>query len=264
MLGFVVNVVVSLALILVASAHSLAQSAEDAIVIVEGRTGVDTPGLESSGGQESAESRWATSSPVLQAIAAARSYWSAEDSGFEEDLRVLDYASGSFTRSGAEQHAVLFKMSDQPRSFPPMGLAIVEGDRLVRNIAFVTIAQSIRALPDIDADGQDELALHGAFVGQGMISRGVTLAEFGDEGLDDFASAITLESACNSDYRHYGASAARLSIVPGSEITVEHFRQESCDTETWEPVGEPEPLQPIPDSQKTDYIEIPLGDSATD
>ncbi len=260
----IARLVASSALIFAALTQSPAQAAEGAVVIVEGRTGVDAPTSEGSNVQAADESRWDTSPPVLQAIAAARSYWSAEVPGYTENLRVLGFASGSFTRPDVEQHAVLFRMSNQPRSGPPMGLAIVERDQLVRNIAFVAIAHSVEALPDIDADGRDELSLRGEFVGQGLVSRGVALAEFGDEGLDDFGWAITFESACNAGYGDTGALAARLSVVPGAEIIVEQYRQPSCDVESWEPLGEPEPLQAISDSEKTVYTEISLGDTVTD
>jgi len=260
------KLVVYTALIGCALGSSLIQAAEDPapVVIVEGRTGVDTPSGGSPGAPAADGSRWETSPPVLQAIAAARSYWSAKDPNYREKLRVWGFASGAFTRPDVEQHAVLFMMSNIPRSWPPMGLAIVEGDRLVRNIAFVTIAQSVRALPDIDSDGLDELAFGGMFMGQGMVTEGVTLAAFGDVGLDDFGKATTFESACGAGYGDTGAFAARLSVVPGAEIIVEQYRQPSCDSETWEPVGEPEPLQPISTNEKTVYNEIPLGVTVTD
>ena len=246
--------------------QSLTRAAENPVpvVIFEGRTGVEAPG--GGGPDEPADdvSRWETSPPVLQAITAARSYWSAEDSNFQEKLRVWGSASGAFTRPDAEQHAVLFMMSNIPHCCPPMGLAIVEGDQLVRNIAVVKTAQSVRAAPDIDGDGRNELVFGGGFMGQGMVTESVTLAAFGDEGLDDLGWAITFESACDAGYGDTGADASRLSFVPGGEIIVERFRQSSCDSDTWEPVGEPEPLQPIADNEKADYVEIPLGATAAD
>jgi hypothetical protein len=262
----VVNLVVYTILIGCALGQSLVQAAEDpaAVVIVEGRTGMDTASGESPGEPADDGSRWETSPPVLQAIAAARSYWSAEDPNYQENLRVWGSASGAFTRPAVEQHAVLFMMSNIPRCCPPMGLAIVEGDRLVRNITFVTIAQSVEALPDIDGDRRNELAFGGGFMGQGLVTEGVTLAAFGEEGLDDFGRATIFESACGAGYGDTGALAARLSIVPGSEIMVENYRQPSCDSETWEPVGEPEPLQPISATEKTVYTDIPLGVTVTD
>ncbi len=245
--------------------QSPTQAAENPVpvVIIEGRTGVEAPSGGSPDQPAADGSRWETSPPVLQAIAAARSYWSAENPDFQEKLRVWGSASGAFTRPDVEQHAVLFMMSNIPHCCPPMGLAIVEGDQLVRNIAVVTIAQSVRTMPDIDGDGRDELIFGGGFMGQGLVTEGVTLATFGEEGLDDFGKATTFESACGAGYGDTGALAARLSVVPGAEIIVQHYRQPSCDLEIWEPVGEPEPLQPISSNEKTVYTEIPLGVTAT-
>jgi hypothetical protein len=247
-------------------AHSLIQAAESPapVVIVEGRTGMDAPSTESPAQSAADGPQWETSPPVLQAIAAARSYWSAENPNFEEKLRVWESASGAFTRPGAEQHAVLFMMSNIPHCCPPMGLAIVEDDRLVRNIAFITIAQSVRAIPDIDGDGRDELVFGGGYMGQGMVTEGVNLAAFGEEGLDDFGKASIFESVCGAGYGDEGAFASSLSVVSGPEIIIEHYRQPSCDSETWEPVGEPAPLQPISGDEKTVYTEIPLGITVTE
>jgi hypothetical protein len=264
---FAANLVVYTVLIGCAQGQSPIQAAEDPspIVIVEGRTGMAEPSGDSPDkpAEPAADgSRWETSPPVLQAIAAARSYWSTENPVYEERLRVWPSASGAFTRPGVEQQAVLFMMSPIPRGFPSMGLAILEGDRLVRTIAFATLAQTVRAIPDLDGDGRDELAFSGMFVGQGTVAHGVTLAAFVEEGLDDFGRASIYESSCGAGYGDTGALAARLSVVPGSEIMIEHYRQPSCDSETWEPVGEPEPLEPIPVERKTVYTEISLEGAA--
>lgn len=252
----VAKLVVSTALIGCALCPFQTRAAEDTapVVIVEGRTGVDAPGAEAP----AEDVHWEISPAVLQAIAAAGRYWSEEDPSFEEKPQVRGAASGAFTQPDAEQHAVLFMMSNFPRGFPPMGLAIVEGDELVLNLAFVTIAQSVRALPDIDGDGLDELAFGGGFVGQGLAVEGATLAAFGENGLDDFGQAIVFESACGAGYGDTGALAASLSVDSDAEIIVQNYRQPSCESETWEPVGEPEPLGPISDSEKTVYTEISL------
>jgi hypothetical protein len=243
-------------LILCALGQAQIQAAEDPapIVIVDAR--MAEPADDAS--------RWETSPPVQQAIAAARNYWSTQNPEFEENLRMRGSATGAFTRPDVEQHAVLFMMSNIPRCCAPMGLAIVEGERLVRNIAFDTIAQNVRAIPDVDGDGRNELAFGGSFVGQGQVTEGITLAAFGDDGLDDFGQAIIFESACGAGYGDTGALAARLSVGPGAEIIVEQFQQLSCDAETWESVGEPQALQAISDRQKTVYTEIRPGVTVTE
>ncbi len=224
-----------------------------AIVIAEGRTGIDGPGEPVDD-----KARWETSPPVLQAIAAARQYWSKKNPGYEENVRVLGAASGAFTQPDVEQHAVLFMMSNQPRCCPPMGLAIIGSGQLVRNVAFDAIAQSVRAIPDIDGDRRHELAFGGSFVGQGLTTQGVRLASFDEEGLDDFAQATIFESACGAGYGDTGALAARLSFVPGTGIIVEHYQQSSCDAETWVATGEPQSLEPLSDQEMTTYSEIPF------
>lgn len=256
MRSYIGRLIVCTVLNLCAFGQAPLQAAESPapVVIVDGRA--DKPTDDAS--------PWETSAPVQQAIAAARSYWSAKDPEYKENLRIRGSSIGAFTQPDVKQHAVLFMMSDIPRCCAPMGLAIVEGERLVRNIAFDAIAQTIRAIPDIDGDGRNELALGGGFMGQGLVTEGITLAAFGDNGLDDFGQAIVFESACGAGYGDTGALAARLSVGPGTTIVVEQFQQLSCDVDTWESEGEPQPLQAIADQDKTVYIDIPLEVTVTE
>ncbi len=256
MRSYIGSLLVFTALIVCPFGHAETQAAESPapIVIVDGR----------EGGPADDASPWETSIPVQQAIAAARSYWSAQDPEYKEHLRIRGSASGAFTRPGAEQQAVLFMMSNIPRCCTPMGLAIVEGERLVRNIGFNTIVQTIRAIPDIDGDGRNELALGGGFMGQGLVTEGITLAAFGDDGLHDVGQAIIFESACGAGFGDTGALAARLSVGPGAELVIEQFQQLSCDVDVWESAGEPQPLPAISDQEKTVYTEIPLGVTVTE
>jgi hypothetical protein len=168
-------------------------------------------------------SQWATSAPVKQAIESARSYWSAEEPGYEEDVRVLSTTTGAFTASGVEQRAVLYRMGTVPRGFPKKGLAILEGDRLVRNIAFLQLSDSVEALSDFDGDGRDELVLEGGF------------------GMGDPDAP--------------GPTSSRISLAPDSGLQIQHFSKATCESETWEPVGEPEPLVLEPPDKKP-FVDI--------
>ena len=255
MRSYIGSLIVYTVLIFCAFGQAEVRAAESPapIVIVDGRAGKSADD----------DARWETSRPVQQAMAAARSYWSEQDPEYKENLRILGSATGAFTRPHVDQQAILFMMSDIPRCCAPMGLAIVEGERLVRNIAFDAIAQNVRAVPDIDGDERNELALGGSFMGQGLVTEGITLAAFGDDGLHDFGQAIVFESACGAGYGDTGALAARLSIGPGAEIVVEQFQQPSCDADIWESAGEPQPLQVISDQEKTVYTEIPLAITVT-
>jgi hypothetical protein len=223
------------------------ETAGGTVEIVDGRTG--RAGADVT--------PWERSPLVLQAIDSARSYWSALDPAYEEYVEVKGTATGAFTEPGVQQRAVLYLMSRIPRGFPKLGLAILEGDRLVRNIAFTSTAHTLWAVPDIDGDGRDEIVFAGMFMMGGQVTRGVTLASFGEDGVNELGSVVTYESACGAGYE--GSSAVRISVVRGSEIMIERFEQPSCESETWERVGEPEPLVLVPD-ERSSFADIRIQD----
>ncbi|MEP0547926.1 MAG: hypothetical protein ABJF88_13405 [Rhodothermales bacterium] len=217
--------------------------AQTPVEIADGRSGSEWVDL----------SAWATAAPMQQASAAARSYWQGKDASYEEDLRIFAVAEGAFTEPGAQQQAVLFVMSVWPRCCPKTGLAVVEGDRLVRNVAFEGVAQGLSAVPDLDGDGRDELALTGEFGMGGQVSRSVTLASFGTEGLADWGSTSLLDDSCAAGYD--GSSATHVTALPGPTFTVERYARASCESETWEPVGGPEALELVA-PETSPYVDL--------
>ena len=198
-------------------------------------------------------SDWVARPPMQQASATARAYWQGKDASYEEDLRIFAVAEGAFTEPGTQQQAVLFVMSVWPRCCPKTGLAIIEGDRLVRNVAFEGVAQELTAVPDLDGDGRDELAFVGEFGMGGETSRSVTLASFGADGLVEWGGTGIAENACAAG--HDGATASRVVALPGPTFTVEHYTQPSCESATWEPAGGPESLDLVA-PESSPYVDL--------
>lgn len=192
-------------------------------------------------GSETDPAAWENHAAVRRAMAAARAYWQAQDADYEEDARVLGVAEGAFTAPAADQHAVLYLMSLWPRCCPKIGLAVIEEDRLVRNVAFETVAQDLAAVPDLDGDGLDELATSGIFGMGGSVSGSVTLLAFTPEGVHEWGSAPILEDACAA--MRDGSTAWRVLAHPGPRFTAERYTQPSCESATWEPDGGAEPLE---------------------
>jgi hypothetical protein len=222
-----------------------------------GRVGAQSP-VEIADGRREAPwvdlSGWDARPAVQQAVAAARAYWQGQDPSYEEEVRVFAVAEGAFTEPGAGQQAVLYLMSLWPRCCPKMGLAVVEGERLVRNVAFEGTAQALSAVPDLDGDGRDELAYDGSFGMGGEESRSVMLVSFGAGGLAEWGGTSIYESNCATGAGDSRSTAARVLAVPGPAFTVERYAQPSCETATWEPVGGPEPLALTPSGVA--YIEL--------
>lgn len=215
------------------------------IVIADGEVGPPASDMSS----------WEASPPVMQAIASARSYWSAAEPGYKEEVHVMAAATGAFTRPDVEQQVVFYSMSNIPRGFPKRGLALVEGERLLHNFAFTGIYFDVWALPDIDGDGRDELVLGGSFGQGGQHTSGVTLLALGEEGLSDLGSVEVYNSACAAMAGYEWSNKARITVVPGSPIMIQSYSQSSCESETWEPTGEPEPLKLVPPEQNR-FVDI--------
>jgi hypothetical protein len=201
-------------------------------------------------------SAWAARPEMRAAAAAARAHWRGQDASYEEDVRVMGVADGAFTEAGSAQQAVLFLMSPWPRGNPKVGLAVVEGGRLVRNVAFEGLAQTLAAVPDLDGDGRDELVLTGEFGMGGEVSRSLTLAAFGDDGLVERGGTFLFGSDC-AGRGTSGSTAARVVAVPGPAFRVERYTQASCESEAWETDGPEEPLALDPPAG-TAYTDLPV------
>jgi hypothetical protein len=199
-------------------------------------------------------SAW-TSPALPQAVAAARAHWQAQDPSYEEEVRVMSVAEGTFTGSGANQEAVLYLMSLWPRCCPKMGIAVIEDGALVRNVAFEAPAQDLAAVPDLDGDGKDELAVTGSFGMGGENSTTVTLVSLADSGLRTWGGVMIQYDDCGA--MQEGGSAARITAVPGPEFTIQQFALASCETGEWQPGSPPEPFEFTAPEEETS-VELPL------
>jgi len=235
-----------IACLLICAAFSGCANAQSPVEIADGRQPESWLDL----------SAWLTRPPIQQASTAARAYWLGQDPNYEEDVRILAIADGAFTQPGSEQQAVLFVMSLWPRCCPKSGLAIVEGDRLVRNVAFEGIAQELSAAPDLDGDGHDELFSIGSFGMGGQETRTLTYLRFGAEGLVEQGSTSIFDSTCAASEEGQ-STAARVLARPGPTFMVEQYTLATCGEETWEPVNGPEPLEFYAPSGSP-YVDLPV------
>lgn len=201
-------------------------------------------------------SSWMTHPLLHQASQSARAYWMQKDPEYEEEIQVLSVADGAFTQDGTEQQAVLFEMSRWPRCCPKMGLAIIEGDHLVRNVAFEDNAHALRAVADLDGDGRDELFYIGSFGMGGEESGTLTLLGFEADSLRARGHTALYYNACAAGMA--GATAAHIQARPGPAFTVERFTLPSCDTDTWEAVSTPEPFELDPPYGGR-YVDLPVA-----
>lgn len=203
---------------------------------------------------------WGASPAVQAAVGAARAHWSALDPGYEEEVRVLAVADGAFTRAGASEHAVLYLVALWPRCCPKVGVAVVEGGpdgRLARHAAFEGPTHALRAVPDLDGDGADELALFSAFGTGGSEERSVQLASVGPDGLRPWGWAALYSGACGA--LRDGEEAFRVVATPVAggppAFVAERHVRARCEGGAWAPDGVPEPLTLTP-SEPSPYTAL--------
>ena len=189
---------------------------------------------------------------VVDAVEAARDHWQrAEPDGSAWTMEVVATADGSFTGRGAAQTAVLYSVGWAPPARPLGGLLVLDDGAVVRNVT-VEGGASLRALPDVDGDGRDELAIGGGGTNMGETVRSVLVAELAPGGLDAWGRAFVYHDDCGAAAR--GAEATRLVVRPGARPTFEAERFEApgacAGDETWRPAGSREPvrLEPAADA----------------
>ncbi len=166
-------------------------------------------------------------------------------------------AEGAFSEAGASQQAVLYLMSLWPRCCPKMGIAIVQDGALVRNVGFEAPAQGLAAIPDLDGDGLDELAVTGSFGMGGENSSSVTLVSLADSGLRTWGGEMIQYDSCAA--MQEGGQASRITAVPGPAFTIERFALASCESGEYQAGGSPEPFEftaPAPEDELS--VELPI------
>lgn len=232
-----------------ASGCAEAQSSDDVapIEIADGR-------LEATPTDEAAPSDEDARPPVQEALRAAAAHWRSQDPALEEDLRALDTAAGAFTEAGASQEAVLYLVSRWPRCCPKVGIAVMEGDRIVRNLTFEGSIHGLRAVPDLDGDGLDDLALTSSFGMGGSWEESVTLLSLGADGPREHGTAPVLSSGCGTGRPDAREEAARVLAAPGPVFSVERYTR-ACEATEWTPDGEAAPLDLDPPAEAA-YVDL--------
>ncbi|HET6362581.1 MAG TPA: hypothetical protein VFH11_11055 [Gemmatimonadota bacterium] len=231
----------------VADTDAVAAAVADTIVIADGRVFAEAEDVSDWGGR-----------PMLQAaFAAARAHWQAQDPDYEEETQVMSVAEGSFSETGVSQYAILYLISSWPRCCPKMGIAVVQDGELVRNVAFEAPTYGLVAVPDLDGDGLDELALTGSFGMGGENSTSVTLVSLADSGLRTWGGEMIQYDACGA--MQEGGTASRITAVPGPAFTIERFARASCESGQYEAGGPPEPFEftaPAPEDELSVELSI--------
>ena len=70
----------------------------------------------------------------------------------------------------------------------------------------------------------------------------------------DLGSAEIYNSTCAMGWKD-GPTAVRISVVPGAEMMIERYDQPSCESETWQSTGGPEPFT-LDSNGDTKFVDI--------
>lgn len=192
---------------------------------------------------------------VRLAIRAATAYWRDRDPAQEAEPRVLAAASGVFTEAGAAQDAVLYLVSLWPRCCPKVGLAVLDGDRVVRNVTFESPTQGLRAAPDLDGDGLDEVVLTSTFGMGGSWETSATVLSLGPEGPRSHGSTALFTSDCGTGRPGATEAAVRVLATPGPAFSAERYTK-TCDVAVWTAEGEAAPLTLDPPPPEAGYVDL--------
>lgn len=186
-----------------AEARDDAPAAREPVLVVDGRDIAE----------QDVDGAWERAPAVAAALGAARRHWESQNDDVSWAPGVAGVARGAFTQPGADQTAVLYTVGWSGHCCTFGGLAIVQDGRLVRNVALAYGGFGLRALPDVDGDGRDEVVFVGGGTGQGHTETSVFIEEVAEAGMERWGQAVVYEDDCGMDGS--GASATRLTVEPG-------------------------------------------------
>ncbi len=167
---------------------------------------------------------------VALARRAARAAWSNQqncDSGFE----ALDIAQGSFTKAQMSQRAILYRHCTTGHNFASDGIAIVEGDKLVTQVAYEGAWDyAIGALPDINKNGLSEIIVATGGTNQGITWGVISIIELSSDGVKKLGQFETYEDNCGALSKK--ESTAHKLYVEAGDYPIfyrETFAKRGCD-----------------------------------
>jgi hypothetical protein len=163
------------------------------------------------------------------------------DEGCEESLEFPATARGSFTRKGVVQTAVFYQFCQTGNGFGKGGVAVFEDDKLAASFVSQESGWTvgIKALPDINMNGTDEIALYvSGGMHQGSGGTGVEIVEVSGRTLKSIGWFQAESFSDDSPVIGYKVSAKRAA-TPGfiREKYVEYTDGK------WRRVGTPSPLK---------------------
>lgn len=195
---------------------SLADSAAELQVIADGRL----PFAEVD------QHQWLNHPGIVQASDEAREYWRKRNTVYEDAFRIMASAEGAFTAPDRHQVAVLYLLSRWPRCCSNMGLAILEADKLIRNIVFAGSTHHLVSVADLNDDGLDELALVSSFGMGGSNETSVGIVSLSEQSTVLLGRFPLIQDDCATASEHSERHSFRISYSKNAadRFAVAHYR----------------------------------------
>lgn len=149
-----------------------------------------------------------------QALPAARQFW-GNSNACMEGFEIIDAASGSFTRAGANQRAILYRFCVTGHNFANNGIVIIEEGKIVSHLLYEGGEDnSIGALADVNNNGLSEIILGNGSTNQGYTVSVITVIEISPTGVKKFGIADVYEDDCGAREK-CRMMAYKISARPG-------------------------------------------------
>lgn len=157
-----------------------------------------------------------------EALPQARAAWKS-DEHCEEGFEIQDAASGAFTRKGATQKAFLYRYCETGHNFGNDGIVIVENGRIAAHYVYDGGWDiSIIALPDINENGINEIALGESGMHQGYGWSVVSIIELAGKTIEKFGIFDTWADDCGAEVKNCGTTAFKIIAKPGNHAAFYH------------------------------------------
>lgn len=161
--------------------------------------------------------------------------------GCEETIEVSGRAVGAFTKAGAKQTLIFYQFCQTGNGLGSVGVAVLENGGVVGNFVSAESGWSVdaKALPDINQNGIDEIALYySGGMHQGAGGTGVDVMEISSRGLTGIGWFMAEEFTETSPVMGY-----KVTANPGAKPAFfrEKYTQNSAGQ--WRKTGVAAPLK---------------------
>lgn len=152
-------------------------------------------------------------------LPSAENYWKdTEDlfyanSGFEPVP--CDIKTGSFTKKGAKQKAILYNFKNTGQNAFINGIVIIEKNNVVAHIVYNGDSDNtIGALPDINKNGLNEIIVAGSGQNTGEIWKSIVIVELSKSSVNKLGRMAVYTDNFGSSIRRGKAEASKLLVKP--------------------------------------------------